>query len=431
MMEEMGFTANHGTTSSSSTRFDPPDDTGRSISFHKPHPYLYIEPVTVRLWGEKLKTTYGWSEGHFLSVDKLAHRRPAIESRTLPRTPQPDTSSASLPTVSPSAPPAWRPLADPPYTQPVEDRCDPPTVAALQSRKALAAPISEVTGPSRSTAPLLFGPEPDGVVEALSTVELEGVTARPTASKGHGQESVASASSLPLDIPNVTDPVPVNEHWAREDRIVASVAEDVPEDTSPAPAGSRMRTVTDMVHTPQTPISGTIAESSRAYLGQLAAKGQGKVKTRKVVSEINPTKTGFMDRLRGDKGKSKEVAQGVVAETLKIPRVFGQLGRKAADAMGQVLQTKDAILRRPMRWTTFCKTMASVGFKVDHTTGSSSVCFTPVNGVLKGPPVHFHKPHGHGTDAIEPVTLAHWGRRLKETYPDLADEFLVQHETDD
>ncbi|KZV69956.1 hypothetical protein PENSPDRAFT_685965 [Peniophora sp. CONT] len=64
MMTEMGFSADYG-AHGSSTRFDPPDASTRSISFHKPHPETHIEPVTLRIWGKKLKESYGWDAETF------------------------------------------------------------------------------------------------------------------------------------------------------------------------------------------------------------------------------------------------------------------------------------------------------------------------------------------------------------------------------
>ncbi|VDC01651.1 unnamed protein product [Peniophora sp. CBMAI 1063] len=69
MMAEMGFTMD-ASTAGSSVRFDPPDGTTRSISFHRPHPEQHIEPVTLRLWGKKLKEYYGWDEEIFLKSAK-------------------------------------------------------------------------------------------------------------------------------------------------------------------------------------------------------------------------------------------------------------------------------------------------------------------------------------------------------------------------
>ncbi|KAI0062875.1 hypothetical protein BV25DRAFT_1855093 [Artomyces pyxidatus] len=65
IMKEMGFSYDPS-TAGSSVRFDPPGGEARSISFHKPHPDSTIDPITLTLWGKKLKDYYGWSEEIFL-----------------------------------------------------------------------------------------------------------------------------------------------------------------------------------------------------------------------------------------------------------------------------------------------------------------------------------------------------------------------------
>ena len=89
VMIDMGFEVDAG-TAGSSVRFQPPDSTVRSISFHKrecscphslkfpepnslvqniftllidaAHPESTIDPITLQKWGKKLKSYYGWSE---------------------------------------------------------------------------------------------------------------------------------------------------------------------------------------------------------------------------------------------------------------------------------------------------------------------------------------------------------------------------------
>jgi len=61
VMIDMGFEVD-ASTAGSSVRFQPPDPTLRSISFHKPHPESTIDPITLQKWGKKLKSYYGWSE---------------------------------------------------------------------------------------------------------------------------------------------------------------------------------------------------------------------------------------------------------------------------------------------------------------------------------------------------------------------------------
>jgi hypothetical protein len=84
-MIDMGFEVD-ASTAGSSVRFQPPDPTLRSISFHKrkysatffgfsgaqlfrtifvfdiAHPESTIDPITLQKWGKKLKNYYGWSE---------------------------------------------------------------------------------------------------------------------------------------------------------------------------------------------------------------------------------------------------------------------------------------------------------------------------------------------------------------------------------
>ncbi|VDC01650.1 unnamed protein product [Peniophora sp. CBMAI 1063] len=64
MMVEMGFTLD-AATGGSSVRFDPPEATARSVSLHKPHPGSYIEPVTLHMWGKKLREFYEWDKETF------------------------------------------------------------------------------------------------------------------------------------------------------------------------------------------------------------------------------------------------------------------------------------------------------------------------------------------------------------------------------
>jgi hypothetical protein len=85
VMIDMGFEVD-ASTAGSSVRFQPPDPTLRSISFHKrkysatfsgfpgaqffrtiftldiAHPESTIDPITLQKWGKKLKSYYGWSE---------------------------------------------------------------------------------------------------------------------------------------------------------------------------------------------------------------------------------------------------------------------------------------------------------------------------------------------------------------------------------
>jgi hypothetical protein len=82
-MIDMGFEVD-ASTAGSSVRFQPPDPTLRSISFHKrkyldfpeincfdniftfdddtAHPESTVDPITLQKWGKKLKSYYGWSE---------------------------------------------------------------------------------------------------------------------------------------------------------------------------------------------------------------------------------------------------------------------------------------------------------------------------------------------------------------------------------
>ncbi|KAI0305730.1 hypothetical protein B0F90DRAFT_1700505 [Multifurca ochricompacta] len=70
VMIDMGFEVD-ASTAGSSVRFQPPDPSLRSISFHKPHPGNTIDPITLQKWGKKLKSYYGWSEEILLQQASL------------------------------------------------------------------------------------------------------------------------------------------------------------------------------------------------------------------------------------------------------------------------------------------------------------------------------------------------------------------------
>jgi len=70
VMIDMGFEVDASTTGSG-VRFQPPDPTLRSISFHKPHPESTIDPITLQKWGKKLKSFHGWSEEVLLQQASL------------------------------------------------------------------------------------------------------------------------------------------------------------------------------------------------------------------------------------------------------------------------------------------------------------------------------------------------------------------------
>jgi len=87
----MGFEVD-ASAAGSSVRFQPPDPTLRSISFHKrkhsivfsgfsgpnslftfdtAHPESTIDPITLQKWRKKLKSYYGWSEEILLQHTNL------------------------------------------------------------------------------------------------------------------------------------------------------------------------------------------------------------------------------------------------------------------------------------------------------------------------------------------------------------------------
>ncbi|KZV69955.1 hypothetical protein PENSPDRAFT_685964 [Peniophora sp. CONT] len=450
MMGEMGFSIDHG-AAGSSLRFDPPDSTTRSISLHKPHPEQHIEPVTLRIWGRKLKEYYGWDEEVFLRhVQTLPGHSPRSRLKaaffTRSTTRIPDTLS-----VGDQTPPV---VASPVREQALAGNAASTSTGVVLSLSPALAPDADValaasTIPgfaARITEHFPAAPEPPSQA-TVDCVEPSGsgnvddkalpVITAPVAEQETGSPTTRTPATL-IEPESAVAP----ETLSGDESEVARIIEAVPVQAEPGPSNSTAAPGTDavaLVHLSLSSLSGTTAESARSYVLQNSTASQGKVKTRKVASDVcavaEPAKKGFLARMGGgSKGKGKMVEeQDVEEESLQVPRPFGKLGKKVADSISQVLRTKDAVLhpRRPMRWTTFQKTMAKVGFQVDHSSGSSSVCFTPVGGLLKGGPVHLHKPHGHGTDTIEPITLHHWGKRLKETYPDLTGDLISQLEAED
>ncbi|KZV69954.1 hypothetical protein PENSPDRAFT_685963 [Peniophora sp. CONT] len=466
MMVEMGFNVHH-TTNSLATRFDPPDGTTRSISLHKPHPEQHIEPVILRIWGKKLKEYYCWNEELFVRHVMTLPGGSTNDDRTPKSSSRPGASHVNRVTAPSSTQ----------LTPPVVDVA--PHAFSTDTHMSLGAtsPVGEQPTGELSTSSALSTQTPPAILASavISSVSRIAPTSKqppivlmtiqlPVSSSDQevlhcGEPSVpirANDTAPPTTITPALEPRPPifptvpdasvgpdstvapESPLGEDESVLAIEAVPLQQPGTLRASATRATDPLTLVHLSLSSLSGTAAQSGRGYLKQSGSENQGKVKTRKVVSDVSavaePAKKGFLDRLRGGKGKGKEMVQEIEAETLKVPRIFGKIGRKVADAMSQVLQTKDAMLRprRPMRWTTFCKNMTKLGFKVDQATGSSSTCFTPVSGLLQGrSSVSFHKPHARGTSTIEPITLEHWGKTLKEVYPDWTEDLMAQLEAED
>ncbi|KAF9051101.1 hypothetical protein BDZ89DRAFT_1056977 [Hymenopellis radicata] len=59
VMKDAGFTHVPSETGSS-VRFDPPNGTERSITFHKPHPDSFIHAKLMKEFSKKFNNYYGW-----------------------------------------------------------------------------------------------------------------------------------------------------------------------------------------------------------------------------------------------------------------------------------------------------------------------------------------------------------------------------------
>ncbi|TFK53182.1 hypothetical protein OE88DRAFT_1352823 [Heliocybe sulcata] len=67
-MRRIGFAVIQ--TAGSSVRFDPPAQTARPISFHRPHPDPVLSPILIRWIGGRLRRCYGWTQATFSRLDE-------------------------------------------------------------------------------------------------------------------------------------------------------------------------------------------------------------------------------------------------------------------------------------------------------------------------------------------------------------------------
>lgn len=66
-----GFAATH--SGGSAVHFNPVDDEGGSIVFHKPHPDPNVEPIMLQTMGKRMRKWFGWDRDSFVEREKPAN----------------------------------------------------------------------------------------------------------------------------------------------------------------------------------------------------------------------------------------------------------------------------------------------------------------------------------------------------------------------